>query len=269
MTNPGSLPVYGQRLLLVWFADAIKLLVPSLSYRVCYLATQLVAICGATYMVGRWVSLFTGGRLKFAGQILFAAMIIPTIYYYTFYDFAIVFFYSSCLILLYRKRYAAFLLVLAIGTLNYENTLLFVGVTLFTLYGVTPARTWVGIPLATLATWAIVRLFIQRLVPMESHFDPRVWNNLLDLAHPSWDIVEAAGTLGFWWICAAIGFWRADPFLRRATIMFPALFAVTFIAGKFREARQFDAFIPLAIALIMSCFNARANASPDANLSSG
>jgi hypothetical protein len=212
-------------------------------------------------MVGRWTALFVRSRLKYLGQLLWVAMIVPTIYYYTFYDIAIVFFYCSCLILLYKRRYAPFLLVLAIGTLNYENTLLLVGVALFTLYGITARRIWIGVPLAALVVWAMVRLFVQRLVPMESHFDPRIWNNILDLAHPSGDIVQSAATLVFWWACAAIGFRVADPFLRRATILLPALVAVTFIAGKFREPRQFDAFIPIAIGLIVTCFKPEDQAS--------
>ena len=254
MTNPGSLSVYGQRLLLVWLADAIKLLAPSLTYRVCYLITQLVAILAATYMVGQWTSLFVGSKLKPLGQLLWVAMVVPTITYYTFYDIAIVFFYCCCLLLLYKHRYGSFLLVLGIGTLNYESTLLLVGVALFALYGVTPRRIWIGVPLAALVVWAAVRFSIQLLVPMESHFDPRVWNNILDLSRPSREIIQSAASLVFWWICAALSFRSADPFVRRATILFPALMGVTFIAGKFIEARQFDAFIPVSIGLIVSSF---------------
>ena len=135
MTNPGSLAIYGQRLLLVWFADAIKLLVPSLSYRRCYLATQFVAILAANYMIGQWAASIVGKQWKLVGQLLFAAMLIPTITYGTFYDIPIVCVYTTCLYFLYKQRYFAFVATLGIGTLNHENTLLLAPVAALVLWG--------------------------------------------------------------------------------------------------------------------------------------
>jgi hypothetical protein len=252
MTNPGSLSVYGQRLLVVWFADILKVLRPSLSYRACYLVTQMVAAWATTYMIGKWSAMFFGTQLKYAAQVLCVLMLIPTISYYTFYDIPLVFFFTCCLLLLYKKQYLYFVLVLAIGTLNHENTLLLVGVAFWVLYRVAPLRIWVGVPAAALAAWITTRMLLQYLVPMQSHFDLRIWNNLIDIARPSRDIAYSAATLAFWWFCAGTGFWRSAPFIRRAAILFPGLVLATFIAGKFREARQYDAFIPLAILLVMS-----------------
>jgi hypothetical protein len=261
MTNPGSLAVYGQRLLLVWFADAIKLLVPSLSYRRCYLATQLVAIFAATYMIGQWAASVVGKQWKIVGQLLFAAMLIPTITYGTFYDIPMVCIYATCLYFLHKQRYYAFVATLGVGTLNHENTLLLVPVAALVLWGITPRKISFGVPFAAFAVWGATRLTIQRLIPEASHFDPRLWSNLVSLSHPSAELIKSFMSLVFWWSCAAIGFRSAGRFVRRAAILLPALIAVTVLAGRFVEARQFDAFIPVAIALILSHLNRMTGAS--------
>ena len=261
MTNPGSLAVYGQRLLLVWPADAIKHFVPALSYRRCYLATQFVAILAATYMIGQWAAVIAGKQWKVVGQLLFAAMLIPTITYGTFYDIPMVCFYATCLYFLYKGQYYAFVATLGIGTLNHENTLLLVPVAALVLWGVTSRRVSFGVPLAAFVVWAAIRFTIQRMIPQTSHFDPRLWSNLVSLSHPSAELIKSLMSLVFWWCCAAIGFRSAGRFVRRAAILLPALIAVTFPAGRFVEARQFDAFIPVAIALILSHLNRMTGAS--------
>jgi hypothetical protein len=252
MTNPGSLPIFGHRLLLVWLADALKLIVPSLSYRRCYLATQLVAAFGTTYMVGSWSALFVGKQWKFLGQILLAVMLIPNFLYCSFYDIPMVFFYTACLTLLYKRYYVWFIALVGIATLNHENALLLVVAAAFTLYGVASQRTWLGVPLAAFAVWLTARASMEYFFPMKAHFEPHVWSNLLDLAHPPGDLFKSAATLFFWWICGAIGFRYSDQFVRRTTVLLPGLVAATFVAGHFNEARQFDAYIPVAIALILA-----------------
>jgi hypothetical protein len=255
MTKPISLSVYGQRLLLVWLADAVKLLVPSLSYRRCYLATQFLATLAAIYMIGQWAVLIVGKQWKLLSQLLFVAMLIPTITYGTFYDIAMVCIYATALFLLRKRQYYAFVATVAIGTLNHENTLLLVPVAAFVLWGAKPWRISLGVPFAAFAAWVAVRLTIQRFIPETSHFDLHLWTNLVSLSHPSAELIKSFASLIFWWLCAAIGFQSASQFVRRATILLPALIAVTAIAGRFVEARQFDAFIPLTIVLILSHFN--------------
>lgn len=252
MTSPKSLPVYGQRLLMIWIAQAVKLLLPAFSYRRAYLATQLLAIVGTTYMVGKWSALFVGEKRKVIGQLLLVTMLIPTITYSTFYDIAMIGMYTLCLYLLYNRRYVYFVAVLAIGTLNHENTLLLVPVAALVLWREAPWRISLGVPLAALAGWGGMRMLAQRLIPAASHFEWHVWTNLLALSHPTAELVKSVMTLVFWFICAAIGLRSADRFVRRAAVLLPALVAVTFVAGRFVEARQFDAFIPVAIALILS-----------------
>ncbi|HXU19985.1 MAG TPA: hypothetical protein VN788_05315, partial [Verrucomicrobiae bacterium] len=252
MTNPATLPIFGHRLLLVWPADALKYLVPRLSYLQCYYATQIVAIFLAVITIGEWSAIFIGGRLKFIGQLLLVAMLGPTFYYFTFYDIAMVFFFAWSLLLLYRGKYALFVLVLGLGTLNHENTLLLVPLAAFVLWREKPPKIAMGVPCAGLGAYILARLAMQWAMPMHTLFYFRVWTNILELAHPSRGLVQSALSLVFWWACAGIALPHAEPFLQRAAILFPLLLIVTILFGQFHEARQFDAFIPVAIALILS-----------------
>jgi hypothetical protein len=268
MKNPGALPVYGQRLLLVWLADAFKFLVPGVSYRRAYLFTQLIATGFATYMVGEWSALFIGQRNKLLGQLLFVAMLIPTITYGTFYDIPLIAVYSLCLFLLYTERYAFLIFAVAIGTLNHENTLLLVPIAALVLWGIGSWRLSLGVPVGLLGAWFTARLAIQHFVPQASHFEWHVWTNVMALAHPSAELVKSLLTLAFWFICAAIGFRTANRFLRLSGILLPELIVVTFVAGRFVESRQFDAFIPVAVALMLSYAKQHAAWSPSYDQSS-
>ena len=252
MTRPRSYPIYGARLLMVWIADFLKVLVPSLSYLRCYLLSQLVATGAAMYLMGEWCVIFFGSRYRALGQVLLAATIIPTIMYFTFYDIAMVFFYTLCLILLYRQRYLLFAMALGVGTLNHENTLLLVLVAAVVLYGTAPLRTALLVPVSSLLAWVAVRLAVLHFMPAQGHFEMHIWTNLLDIAGPSQGVLKSAGILVFWWWAAAVGMRRADPFLRRAAVLLPALTLVTSIVGKFLEARQWDAFLPVGIALLLT-----------------
>jgi len=252
MADPGSFGIMGHRLLLPWVADILKLLSPAVSYRQAFLITQFAASVAASHMVAKWSALFIGEKWKFVGQLLLVAIMVPTITYNDFYDMAMVFFFSLALYLLYKRRYALFVAVVGIGVFNHENILVLIVASAVILYGTAPVRTWLGVPLATLAIWFGVRALMDRLVPIETHFDLHLWSNLLNVAHPTGDIVKAASSMMFWWLIAGLGFVQANQFLRRAVIMLPGLVLVTFVMGQYREARQFDAFIPVTIALILT-----------------
>ncbi len=252
MQRPQEYPITGNRLLMVWLADALKWLAPSLSYLRCYFLSQLMATGAAMYLMGQWCVMFFGSRYRALGQVLLAAMLIPTIIYYTFYDIAMVFFYTLCLMLLYRKRYVLFAMALGVGTLNHENTLLLVLVAAAVLYGSAPLRTFLLVPAGSFLAWLAVRVAMQHFMPIHGHFEMHIWTNLLDLAGPSQGFLKSAGILVFWWWASSVGMRYADPFLRRAAALLPALIVVTFIVGKFIEARQWDAFLPVGIALLLS-----------------
>jgi hypothetical protein len=58
--------------------------------------------------------------------------------------------------------------------------------------------------------------------------------------------------LAGWYVLALMSLRDCDPHLRRLTLLFPLLFGVTFCFGLFHEPRQFNAFIPVLIALLLS-----------------
>jgi hypothetical protein len=104
-----------------------------------------------------------------------------------------------------------------------------------------------------LAAFVAVKAGISLAVPMSSTFHFRIITNLWELAHEPGAIGLSLAGLFSMCLCTALGWRSAAPGLRRSALflMIP-LFAVTFLFGKFREPRQFDAFIPLAIAFALS-----------------
>jgi hypothetical protein len=93
---------------------------------------------------------------------------------------------------------------------------------------------------------------MQYILPIQSHFEMHIWTNFLDVGGFSRALVKSAAILVFWWFAAMVAMQYADPFLRRAFILLPGLIGVTFLVGKFIEARQWDAFLPVGIPLILS-----------------
>ena len=68
------------------------------------------------------------------------------------------------------------------------------------------------------------------------------------------------GPLLLWYGLAATGWRHAPSFLRRCTLILPCLLVMTTLVGQFNEARQFDAFIPVAMALMLCSLGARIGA---------
>jgi len=251
MQNPGSVPVFGQRLLLVWVADLCQELVPSLSYLRCFYLSQALAIVLTVIMIGRWSELFIQRSLRWTGQVLLVPMLSSTFTYFTFYDISIVFFYALGLYLLYQQRYFAFAIAVGVATLNHENALLLV-----LLAGLETAqlrfRVFATATLGALALHVTTRLAMQHMIPSSNLVDWRIWTNLLyPLARPRM-FLEPALALVSWWVVAGVSWPSVKPFLRRAAILLPLLLWATFLYGQFHEARQFDALIPVAIAFILS-----------------
>ena len=54
-----------------------------------------------------------------------------------------------------------------------------------------------------------------------------------------------------WFGVSALGLVDAPSFLRKATVLLPLLIGITLVFGQLNEARQFAAFVPVALALIM------------------
>jgi hypothetical protein len=242
---------FGYRLLLPWLGLAMQAIRPSLSDHNVFIYTQILAIVAALALSGEWTEIFLPRIGRPLAYLVATAMICPTIAYWTFYDNAIVAFWAGCLLLLYYERPVLFVILLAIGTLNHENTLLLVPCALAYWWPTKSKRSIVLFGLAQVAAWAAVRWLVVHYLASGAIFDNHIWNNL----HPS-----SMYTLGGlflsvilllpWWALAALG-WKHSPYiLKCASISLPELILITFLFGKFDEPRQFVAFIPACVGLI-------------------
>jgi hypothetical protein len=63
--------------------------------------------------------------------------------------------------------------------------------------------------------------------------------------------------LGGWYAVGLMSFRSCDLRLKRLTLFFPLLLTVTFLFGQLHEPRQFDAFIPIVVAMILSALRRR------------
>lgn len=252
MSNPGALPIYGHRLLFVWLAKAFQAAVPTLSPLRCFYASQVIASLLAIYAVGRWSALHIGSSLAWLGQLLAVILISTCLTYRNFYDIGIVFFYSCGLIALYRRKYFWFAVVVTVGTLNHENILLLIPVAAFLLYDAEPPRVWLSVVVAALAGHLLARAVMQWLIPFHKHFDWRIWSNMTKPFLLPREMAYSLLALGGWYALGLMSLTAYDKRLRRLLILFPMLFGVTFLVGQFHEPRQFNAFIPVLIAVLLS-----------------
>lgn len=254
MSNPSALPVFGHRLLFVWLAKAFQVAVPTLSPILCFYASQVIAVLLAIYAVGRWSSFHVGESLGSLGQVLAVILISTCLDYRNFYDIGIVFFFSCGLLALYRRKYIWFVVVVTVGTLNHENALLLVPTAAFLLYDAERPRVWLSVVATSLAGHSLVRVAMQWLIPFHKHVDWRIWSNMTKPFMLHREIGISLLALGGWYALGLMSLPACDKRLRRLLILFPMLFGVTFLFGQLHEPRQFNAFIPVLIAILLSAF---------------
>ena len=70
-------------------------------------------------------------------------------------------------------------------------------------------------------------------------------------------MVYSVLALAGWYAIALMSLCYCDPQLRRLTSLFPLIFGVTLLLGQFHEPRQFDAFIPVVVAILLSASKRR------------
>jgi hypothetical protein len=254
MSNPSALPIFGHRLLFVWLAKVFQAAVPTLSPLRCYYASQVVAALLAIYAVGRWSAIHVGEALSSLGQVLAVILISTCLLYQDFYDIGIVFFFSCGLLALYRQKYVWFVVVVAVGTLNHENALLLVPTSAFLLYDAEPRRVWLTVVAASLAGYLLTRTAMQWLIPFQKHVDWRTWSNMTKPFLLPHEMAYSLLALGGWYALGLMSLPACDKRLRRLLVLFPMLFGVTFLFGQFHEPRQFNAFIPVLIAVLLSAY---------------
>ena len=251
MTHPQNVPVFGQRLLMIWPAMVIKHLVPRLSYIQSFIIAQGLGIVLAVYVIGEWSALFVGRELKFLGQILLSVFLLPTASFYLGHDIGVVFSYCFCFLFLYKRQYPLFLLAFCIGMLNHQNILLLIPTAIVIMWRVEDAKTiaWVGAA-ATIAYFSIQYL-LNRLIPIPFTHEIKVWWNMRQIVQLYRMMIFGAMLTIPWYAGAALAFKSADPFLKRAAILLPMQLGIYAIYGQLNEARLFNGFLPILIGIYL------------------
>jgi hypothetical protein len=251
MTHPQTVPVFGQRLLMIWPAMLIKHLVPRLSYIQSFIIAQGLGIVLAVYVIGEWSALFVGRELKFLGQILLTVFLLPTAVFYAGHDIGVVFSYCFCFLFLYKRQYPLFLLAFCIGILNHQNILLLIPTAIVVMWRVEDTKTiaWVG-AVATIAYFSIQYL-LNRMVPVPITHEIKVWWNMRQIVQLYRMMIFGAMLTIPWYVGAALAFKSADPFLKRASVLLPMQLGIYSIYGQLNEARLFNGFLPILIGIYL------------------
>lgn len=252
MSHPETLPIFGHRMLFVWIADGAQHLLPSLTALRSFYVSQFIAAVLAMYAIERWAAIYVGDELAWLAQAIASLMLAACIAYYNFYDIAVVFFFSAGLLTLYRRQYALFVAVIAIGTLNHEIVLLLVPVAAIELYDKERARVWIPVVIIALVCHFTVRALMQWYIPFERHVDWRIWSNMVKMFYYKQFIIYSLVALAPWYLLGLMSLPRADSRLRRLLILFPLVWLVTLAFGQFHEARQFNAFVPVLVVVLLT-----------------
>jgi hypothetical protein len=251
MTHPGTVPVFGQRLLLIWPAMLLKHLAPMLSYIQSFLIVQLVGIVLAVYVIGEWSALFIGRELGFLGQLLLTVLLLPTSVFYQAHDIGVVFSYGFCFLFLYKRQYALFLIAFCIGMLNHQNILLLIPTALAVMWGREEARKIVTVgAIATIAYFSI-QFILNKTIPLPATHEIKVWWNIRAIGEMRRAMVFGLMLTVPWYLGAAAAFRAADPFLKRASILLPMQLGIFAVVGQLNEARLFHGFLPILIGIYM------------------
>ncbi len=252
MNYEASAP-FQQRFLFILFANAIKALLPTLSYIQAYCLSQLIVILPMFYLIRKWAEIFVPRSFSFVAQLILLAMIVPSISYYTFYDFGIVFFFTLCLYLLFKRKFRAYFIVFTIGIFNHEIILLMVFPFAFMFYDdeILKKRVWILI-LLHIVLFAIARVIQFSILPSSNMIQyGKFWMNLNFIFRKPLMLANTLISIFAWYIISFMGITHASKALKRCLILLPVLLIVILIVGQLNELRLFNCFIPVAIVLIL------------------
>jgi hypothetical protein len=257
MTNPASVPYFGQRLLMIWPAMLLKHLVGRLTYIESDLLIQVVGIVLSVYVIGEWSALFVGQKLKFLGQIFLTVLLLPNMGALAF-DIGVVFTYTFCFLFLYKRQYWLFGLAFCAGVLNHQNILLLVPTSVIVMWGRERRSTVAWVAALSLVAFFAIQFVLNQTVPVPRTLDDsKVWWNMRQIAELRRTMIFGIMLTIPWFVGAAAVWSAADPFLKRASILLPMQLGIYSIYGQLNEPRLFHGFLPILIGIYLCCIRDR------------
>jgi len=227
-----------------------------LSLQLADIALRVLILTATMLLLRRWLRHFIHPLLADVMPLLLGVMLPWSFLFYWPYDFAGILIWTACLLCLVERRYATYLLLFTLGTLNRETAIFLIG-----LFGLTqwdllgPRRTlqWCA---GQAAIWLTVFVGLRLLIhptggdAVEFH----LLANLDYLLHgqgfgPLEHWVRLLSGLGFMWVLAFWHWRRKSPFLRRACWLFAPYFLVMLVVARFVETRVWYEWIPIVLAL--------------------
>jgi hypothetical protein len=265
MTDPTALPIFGHRLFFVGIAKVFKLAAPQLSNVQCYFASQFLALVFAFVAVERLCAEVVSHRWSVFAYPTTLALLVPTIGYFTFYDIGIIGFFALSLLLIAQHRYGLYLVVFTLGVLNHENIILLAPVAIIEAWHSGRRGGCLALALAQLLLYGSVRAILFFAFPMPRAFNSKIWLNLHPFQTYSMrGLALSAAALLFWWLIVVIA-WKSAPKTMRyaAATLWPGLVMVTALFGKWIEPRQFVAFIPVCVVVMLAAVVSGETSTPE------
>lgn len=248
----GLEPPFSHRILFIGLAKAVKLVLPSARFARCFFVSQIVAVALALWATERWCDQVAKGSSLWSQPIL-VGLLTPSITYWTFYDMGLVFFFAACLTALVTRRYALYLILLGVATLNHENIVTLVPVAYLLRYrSWRPTRGGLLWVVSQLAIYAIVRIVLFRLIPVHAAWqEGKLSYNLHLFASNPTSLLKPA-LVGLTVAMVIASGWKRIPFPVRASLLLvPELGVITVFFGQLNELRQFDGAFPAVAAAIV------------------
>ena len=217
---------------------------------------RTLVMFGVMVLTRRWLRHFVHPVLADVGPLLLGTVLLGTLYWYWPYDFSGILLWTAALVALVERRYALYLLLFVIGTVNRETTALLVGIFLTTQWetlGARRALRWAGLQVAL---FAAIYIGLHALIrpdsggAIELHWLENI-GFLLGQNHISafenWMSLLAA--VGFLWLLAS---WRPrtkSSFLIRSCWILPVHAVIIFVTGRLAEPRLWSEWVPVVMAL--------------------
>ncbi len=171
------------------------------------------------------------------------------------YDVPAVFFATLGLLLMAQRRFALYLAVFTLATLNRETSAFLTLAFVLTLWDVLPRRRFALLVASQMGIWLAVRGIMSWIFasnagkPLELHLATN-WNALTQLftAPPTLALGSAIIALAGMWAIGAATRRYQPPFLRRASGVFWPFMASMSVVGVLSETRLYSELIPILLA---------------------